>query len=168
MASSLNSLSRNLVGMNGMMCKESGSAEELTHIDENYVTHGMCGKCRSTSHWKLEIDLIFDNVRVGCMDEQFGLKLRNGVYPYKYMDDWKKFKENHLSLIEAFDSELNLLVISECDYDYIQSVWRAFGMKNLGDYHDLYVKINVLLLSNIFETFRTTYLEHYTLNPTHF
>ena len=40
-------------------------------------------------------------------------------------------------------------------------------MKDLGYYHDLYLKTNVLLLSNVFKTFRTTCLEHYTLDPAH-
>ena len=111
-------------------------------------------------------DPTFDNLRVGHMDEQFRLLLRKGVYPYKYMNSWEKFKENQLTPVEAFYSELNLSEISECDYDHAQNVWEGFGMKNLGDYHDLY--LNVLLLSNIFETFRTTCLENYVLDPTHF
>ena len=41
-------------------------------------------------------------------------------------------------------------------------------MKNLRDYHDLYLKTDVLLLSNIFETFRTTCLKHYAVDPAHF
>ena len=84
--SSLDSLSRNLVGVNGMVFKECGSQAELTHINENYVAHGTCGKCQDAR--KLEIDPIFDNLRVGHMDEQFQLLLKKGVYPYKYADDW--------------------------------------------------------------------------------
>ena len=45
MASSLDLLSRKLVGTNGMMWEECKSKVELTHDDENCVTHGMCGKC---------------------------------------------------------------------------------------------------------------------------
>ena len=71
MSSSLDSLSRNLVGVNGMVCKGSGSEEEFTHIDENYVTHRMCRKCRGASHQKVEIDPISDNLRVSHMDKQF-------------------------------------------------------------------------------------------------
>ena len=76
------------------------------------------------------------------------------------MDDWRKFEENCLSLIETFYSRLNLLDISECDYDHAQRVWREFGMKNLRDYHDLYLETDALLLSNIFKIFRMTSLEH--------
>ena len=168
MASSLDSLSRNLVGTNGMICNKCGSQAELTHIDENYVAHEICGKCRADSHRNLMINTIFNNLRVGHTDEQFWLLLRKRVYPYKYINEWEKFEENCLPPIEAFYSELNLSGISECDYDHAQRAWTVFGMNSLGDYHDLYLKMDVLLLSNVFENFRTTCLEHYTLNPAHF
>ena len=48
-----------------MMCKECGSEAELTHIDENYIAYGMCGKCQGAGHCKLMIDPIFNNLRVG-------------------------------------------------------------------------------------------------------
>ena len=71
MASSLDSLPRNLVGENGIMCNQCKSETELTHINENYIAHGMCTRCQGSSLFKLTIDLIFDNLRVGYMDEQF-------------------------------------------------------------------------------------------------
>ena len=80
------------------------------------------------------------------------------------MDSWEKFKKNHLRPIEAFCSDLNMSRISEFDYDHAKKVWREFGVKDLGDYHALYLKTDVLL----FETFRTTCLEHYALDPAHF
>ena len=52
MSSSLHSLSRNLVGVNGMVCEGCGNEAELSHIDENYVTNGMCGKCQGASYHK--------------------------------------------------------------------------------------------------------------------
>ena len=54
--------------------------------------------------------------------------------------------------IEAFYSKLSISGISECDYDHAQRVWREFGMKDLRDCHDLYLKIDALLLSIIFVT----------------
>ena len=101
------------------------------------------------------------------MDEQFWLLLRKGVYPYEYMDDWGKFEENHLSQLKH--STANLIhweLVS--DYDHAQRVWREFGIKNLGDYHDLCLKTDVLLLCNVFDTFRTTCLEQYALDPANF
>ena len=168
MPSSLDSLSRNLVGTNSMWCGSCFSEAEFTHIDHNYYAQGKCGKCQGTSRRKLEIDPIFDNLRFSLTDEQFRLLLRKGVYPYEYMDDWSKFEEKQLPPKEEFYSNLNLSGISECDYDHAQRVWKEFDMKSLGEYDDLYLKTDVLLLANVFETFRKTCLEHYALDPAHF
>ena len=58
--------------------------------------------------------------------------------------------------------------ISDKDYEHTQKVWKGFDMKNVGEYHDPYLKTDVLLLSNVFETFRNTCLQHYKLDPAHF
>ena len=58
--------------------------------------------------------------------------------------------------------------VSDEDYEHVQKVWDAFNIKNLGEYHDLYLKTDVILLSNVFEAFRDTCLEHYKLDPAHF
>ena len=58
--------------------------------------------------------------------------------------------------------------ISEEDYQHDQRVWKEFGMHNPEDYHDLYVKMDVVLLANVFEAFRDTCLKHYKLDPAHF
>ena len=69
MASSLDSLARNLVGLNGMMCNQCKSETELCHIDESYVAQGMCEKCRGVTYHKLGIDPIFGNLRASHTDE---------------------------------------------------------------------------------------------------
>ena len=51
---------------------------------------------------------------------------------------------------------------------HVQKVWEVFEIKNLGEYHDLYVKIDTLLLEDVFENFRNKYLEKYELDPTYF
>ena len=51
------------------------------------------------------------------------------------------------------------------NYSYALDVWNKFKMKSLGDYRDLYVKIDVLLLADVFENFINTCLESYGLNP---
>ena len=110
----------------------------------------------------------FDNLRVGHNDEQFRLLLRKGVYPYEYMTSWDKFKETKLPPNEAFHGNLNMSDISDYDYKHAQRVWKELNLKNLGEYHDLYLKTDTLLLSNIFETFRNSCLQHYKLDPAHF
>ena len=101
-------------------------------------------------------------------ESQYNLLTRKGIYPYEYMLSWDKFEESQLPPIEAFYSSLNMNNISEDDYQHAQRVWDAFGIRNLGDYHNLYLQTNIILLANMFEAFRDACLEHYSLDPAHF
>ena len=86
------------------------------------------------------------------------LLLRKGVYPYEYTDSWKRFKEESLPDKESFYSKLNK-EISDEDYAHAQEVWEALNIKNLGEYHDLYVQSDTALLADVFESFRDKCLE---------
>ena len=99
---------------------------------------------------------------------KFVLLLRKGVYPYECMDSWERFDENTILPKEAFYSELNLEGISDADYEHVKKVWEVFGIKNLGECHDLYVQSNTSLLADVFENFRDKCIEIYELDPTHF
>ena len=94
--------------------------------------------------------------------------LRKDIYPYEYIDSRKKFNENTIPPKEAFYSELNLEGISDADYEHVKKVWEAFEIKNLGEYHDLYVQFDTLLLTDGFEKFRDKCIEIYELDPAHF
>ena len=94
--------------------------------------------------------------------------LRNRVYPYEYMDSWVRFNWTSLPDKKAFYSELNLEDITDKDYEHAQKVWKVFGIKNLGEYHDLYVQSDTLLLADVFENFRNKCIEIYELDPAHF
>ena len=100
--------------------------------------------------------------------EQFRLMRRKGVYPYEYVDSWKKFEETVLPSKEAFYSKLNMKGISDTDYEHAQTVWNSMDEKTLGEYHDVYLRTDVLLLADVFETFRETCLNNYGLDPAHF
>ena len=99
---------------------------------------------------------------------QYNLLTRKGIYPYEYLSSWDKFEESQLPPIEAFYSSLNMSNVSKGDYEHAQRVWKEFRIHNLGEYHDIYLRTDVTLLPNVFEAFRDTCLEHYSLNPAHF
>ena len=88
------------------------------------------------------------------------------------MDSWKKFEETKLPPKEAFYSKLNMKGISDKDYEHAKQVWNKITPKGdeatLGDYHDVYLAIDVLLLADVSETFRKTCMKHYKLDPAHF
>ena len=93
--------------------------------------------------------------------------LRKGVYLDEYIDSWEKFDETTLPPKEVH-SNLNLEDISNKDYMHAQKVWDVFEIKNLGEYHDLNVKSDTLLLADAFENFRNKFLEIFELDPIYF
>ena len=101
--------------------------------------------------------------------KEFGEKVellsRKGIYPYDYMNSIKKFSEEKLPPKEVFYSKLNDCEVSDGNFDHAQRIWKEFEVKNLGEYHDLYLKSDVLLLAGVFEEFRNVCLENYSLDP---
>ena len=96
---------------------------------------------------------------------KFELLARKGIYPYDYMNGIEKFSDEKLPPKEEFYSKLNDCGISDDDHNHAKKVWKEFGVKNLGEYHDLYLKSDVLLLADVFEEFRNVCLENYSLDP---
>ena len=93
-------------------------------------------------------------------DEKLDLVKKKSVYPYEYMNSFKRFKEDKLPDKNFFNSLKNC-GISEKEYQRACSVWKIFGIKILGEYHDLYLKTDVLLLCDVFEKFIDVYLKDY-------
>ena len=112
----------------------------------------------------------FPNIHQFCNGDinKFVLLLRKGVYPYEYMDSWERSDETSLPYKKSFYSELYLEDITDKDYTHAQKVFKELGLKNLGDYHDLYVQSDTLLLADVFENFRNKCIEIYELDPVHF
>ena len=81
------------------------------------------------------------------------------------MNDWEKFNESSLPEKEDFYSHLNIEDITDADYAHTKRVCKDFEIKNLGKYHDLYVRSNTLLLADVFEKFRNMWLKIYKLDP---
>ena len=83
---------------------------------------------------------------------KFDLVKQNGFYPYEYTIDFKKVKEQ----------------LPSKENEHVLNVWSKFEMKTMKDYHDLYLKCDVLLLTDVFERFRNNSLKNYGLFPNHY
>ena len=92
---------------------------------------------------------------------KFVLLLRKGVFLYEYMDNWERSDETSLPNKESFYSNLNMENIDDIDYRHGNNVFKKFKLKNLGEYHDLYVQSDTLLLADVSANFRNTCLEVY-------
>ena len=95
-------------------------------------------------------------------------RLLKGVYPYEYVSSFQKFQETNLPPKEAFFSILRNQGISLEDYTHAQTVFTEFECQSFRDYHDLYLRSDVLLLAEVFENFRDICLNYYKLDPAHF
>ena len=107
----------------------------------------------------------FTNLNSMYKGEQLKLLKRKGVYPYDYVDSLNRLDETQLPPKEAFYSRLNKSLISDEDYEHAQKVWSEFDCEMMRDYHDLYLKSDVLLLAGAFENFRDVCLTNYELDP---
>lgn len=101
-------------------------------------------------------------------EECKSLIFQKGVFPYDWCDSFDKFNATELPNIEEFFSILNNQACSQEDYNHAVNVWNKFQMKNFGEYHDLYLKTDVLLLADVFENFRNVCFNFYKLDPCHY
>ena len=116
--------------------------------------------------------------------KEFGTKnlkilKQKGAYPYEYMNSFKRFNEDKLCARKYFYSSTKDKKISEDgkisdshvsieDYMVCEKIWDKFKTKNMGDYHEHYLKKGVLLLADVFEKFIDTCLKYYGLDPCHY
>ena len=100
--------------------------------------------------------------------ENVSLLTKKGCYPYDYVSSIDILQETKVPSKEEFYSKLNDENISDEDYQHAINVWDSFNCKTIKDYHDLYLKSDVLLLADVFENFRKTCLKHYKLDPRHY
>ena len=99
---------------------------------------------------------------------KFILLLRKGVYLYEYMDYWGKFNEITVPQKENIYSNLNMEDITDADYIHAKTVCKNFEIKNLDEFHDLYLKSDTLFLADVFENFREMCKQNYHLDPVKF
>ena len=130
----------------------------------------------SMEFMKASLDSLVKNLRDRCFkyfsEEYIGKLLKlvkeKGVYPYEFMDSFKRFNEDKLPDKCEFFSSLKDKCVNKEEYDRAINVWNVFKIKTLGEYHDLYLKADVLLLTNVFEKFIKTCLSYYGLDPSHY
>ena len=143
---------------------------KYTEFKNNRLNY-KCKKCNYKLYKSInELIEKFPNTYQFCNRDlnKFALLLRKGICPYEYMDGWERFNEESLPDKESFYSELNKEDITDEDYVHAKKVWKVFKIKNLGEYHDLYVQSDTLLLADVFENFRDKCIEIYELDPAHF
>ena len=116
-------------------------------------------------------NISFDDMKYTSQEfknEELTLMTRKGVYCYDYMDSFEKFNYKSLPPKEEFYSLLTDENISDDDYIHAKNIWATFKLKTMGQYHDLYLKSDVLLLADVFEKFCKTCLQYYELDPCHY
>ena len=172
MSTSLANLVSNLSdGLHNGRCIDCKSCLDYTTTkDEQLIFR--CFRCKKNYKKDFNKELInrFSSTCEFCNGDlnKFNLLLRKGVYPYEYMDSWQRFDETSLPDKEAFYSNLNMEHITDVDYRHGKTVFEYLINKNLGDYRDLYVQSDTLLLADVFENFRNMCIKVYELDPDHF
>ena len=100
--------------------------------------------------------------------KRLNLMSQIGVYPYDFMDSFEKFNQTELPNKDQFYSILNDQHITDDEYDHANKVWNTFMIKTMGEYHDLYLVSDMLLLTDVFENLRKTCMQYYKLDPCHY
>ena len=175
MRSKLSDLVDNLSEINNKDCKTCMERKNIkSECDfigfKNNRLNYRCKECKETCTKSInELIEKFPRMYQFCIGDinEFVLLLRKGVYPSEYMDSWEKFNETSLPPKKDFYSELTLDDISDKDYNHAQKVFEEY-CTDIGDYHDLFVQTDTLLLADVFEKFRDKCIEIYGFDPSYF
>ena len=154
--------------------------EELRFIDSNSFLSSSLEKVAKTMK-KEDFKILQQNIN--CFENQYNSAnkskfadalIKKGIYPYEFVDSVEKLYINRLPEKQDFSSSLYSGMIdnekienniTDKEYEQAQYVWNLFQCQNLKDYHEIYLKTDVLLLADIFENFRYNMIEKYYLDP---
>lgn len=101
-------------------------------------------------------------------EEDFELVCQKGFFCYEYVDKVERLDDTVIPPQEAFHNKFNDTEMSDGDYEHVKKVWQHFLIKNLRQYMKLYMKVDVLILADIFENFRRECRRTYNLDPAHY
>ena len=117
-------------------------------------------------------NLTYDNIKhtnTYFKDEKYKKYIvRKGIYPYTYPQTFESFEILELPEIKYFDNDLTGEKATPEKYIYIQKTYKDLKCKNFGDFHEFYLKLDVLLLADVFENYRKLCIENYKLDSVHF
>ena len=99
---------------------------------------------------------------------EFNLLNQKGIFPYDYITEMSVLDEKSLPPHEKFYNKMNDENVSVDNYNHAMNVWNSFNCQTIGDYSDLYLKSDVILLADIFENFRNTLMKTHDLDPAHY
>ena len=102
--------------------------------------------------------------------DESNLLKKKGFYPYSYIDCYQKFEEKQLPVYGPnwFNTLSGKINVNTSDLANANNVWKKFRCENIADYHDIYLKSDVLLLADIFESFRNLFKKNFDLDPCHY
>ena len=168
MSTSLSNLVSNLSeGLHNDRCIDCKYCLDYLIIKDEQLIF-KCFECKKNYQKDFDKELInrFSSTYELCNEDitEFILLLRKGVYPYEYMDNWEIFNEALLPNKEAFYSNLDMENITDTDYIHTNKVYKEFKLKNLREYHNLYVQSD----TDVFENFRNMCIKVYKLDPANF
>jgi hypothetical protein len=171
---SLDKAVNNLAEVNNCFCAKCKSKQEIINtnilpINENGILK-LVGNCKNCdNHVFKPIDYSkFENILKEFKKEDLHLVLRKGIYPYEWVDSYDKFSKQLPINKEEWYSTLGDKHIKDSDLEFAKKVYNHFKCKNFGEYHNLYLKMDTILLKDVIDNFRKTSYENYRLDPVYY
>ena len=105
---------------------------------------------------------------LGHSDRVLAISTRKGHFCYEFITSDSVLDRTEIPSKEEFYSQLRGSGISDSDYSEVIEMWEAAKCTSLRDYMRIYLLIDTLLLTEVFQKFRETMTRDYTLDPIHF
>ena len=99
-------------------------------------------------------------------EEEKDLLRQNGFFPYSYIDSFEKYNEPELPPRHLWTNKLqgNEITVSQADWEHAKNVYSKFNCSNIGEYSDLYLTCDTLILACVFEHFLKVCFETYAVD----